>query len=68
MGEDKPVVDQLIVEVKMAGLESPHLYVYVVHGANTWDVAHWRENLLPYAERLTDESAEKVKALLMQHQ
>ena len=68
MGEDKPVVDQLILEDKVAGLDSPNLYVYVVHGANTWDVAHWRENLLPYAERLTDESAEKVRALLMQHQ
>ena len=66
-GEDKVVVDQLIVDDRVVGLDSPHLYVYVVHGSNTWETEHWQENLLPYAEQLTPERSQKVKVLLDQH-
>ena len=66
-GEDKAVVEQLITDDHVVGLDKPHLYVYIVHGSNTWETEHWRKNLLPYAEQLTPESSAKVKALVDQH-
>lgn len=66
-GSDSVVVDQLIAKHHTIGLDSPHLYVYVVHDANTWSRDHFMENMLPFAQRLTPESADKVRVLLEQH-
>lgn len=39
--EDKPVVEQLVHEGRLAKLDAPKLYVYTYHGKNTWDRRHW---------------------------
>lgn len=45
-GEDTPVVERLRRTVRVAALDLPRLYTYVVHGANTFDPphfeTHWR--------------------------
>ncbi len=63
-GEDTRVIDQMLSENKLVTLDSPHLYVYVYHGTNTWERSHWQENLLPYAQSLATEGSERVRSLL----
>jgi glycosyltransferase involved in cell wall biosynthesis len=42
-GEDTPLIDNLLIKHKITLLDAPHLYVYVIHGANTWDDKHFEE-------------------------
>jgi glycosyltransferase involved in cell wall biosynthesis len=64
-GEDSDVIKRMLSENKLVGLDRPHLYVYIYHGANTWERSHWQENLLPFAQPLTPENTERVRSLLM---
>ncbi|OGA36510.1 MAG: hypothetical protein A3F75_11005 [Betaproteobacteria bacterium RIFCSPLOWO2_12_FULL_64_23] len=63
-GEDSCVIERMRSEGKLVGLDSPHLHVYIYHGANTWERSHWQKNLLPFAQPLTPEDTERVKSLL----
>jgi glycosyltransferase involved in cell wall biosynthesis len=40
-GEDTPVVEQLLRTARVATIDLPRLYTYVVHGANTFDAGHF---------------------------
>lgn len=43
LGEDSAVTAQLLARGQLHGLDNaPHLYVYVSHGANSWDNGHHR--------------------------
>jgi glycosyltransferase involved in cell wall biosynthesis len=63
-GSDTPVITRLGNGGKLVVLERPELYVYVYHGANTWNRSHWEQNLLPYAQALPDGEVERVRSLL----
>ena len=64
-GEDTGAIQQMLSENKLIALDSPHLYVYIYHGKNTWERSHWQKNLLSFAQPLTSESTERVKSLLL---
>lgn len=64
-GSDTPVVARLRAGGKLVALDKPELYIYVYHGGNTWNRAHWEENLLPHAEVLPAGEAGRVRSLLM---
>lgn len=51
-GEDTPVIKAMLEAGNLVFLDAPQLYVYVYHGNNTWDSAHWQNNLLKYATLL----------------
>ncbi|WP_029008558.1 glycosyltransferase [Azospirillum halopraeferens] len=43
-GEDTPVVERLLHGARVAHLDEPRLYLYVVHGRNTFPSAHFDEH------------------------
>lgn len=63
-GEDSVVVKQLLAGKNLVALDNPELFVYVFHGANTWERAHWLKNILGPAEPLLPPDQERVRALL----
>ncbi len=63
-GSDTPVITRLMEEEKLVALDRPDLYVYVYHGANTWNRAHWDTNLLPYAAPLSPGESLRIRSLL----
>ncbi len=66
-GEDTPVIERLMADDKLVGLDQPHLYIYTYHGGNAWSRAHWRREILAHAEGLTPESTDKVRKVLSGH-
>lgn len=40
-GEDSVIVSQMLGGTSIALLDQPLLYTYIVHGRNTWDLAHF---------------------------
>lgn len=40
-GEDTPVVSQIMNELRVALLDAPFLYIYIRHGLNTFEAAHF---------------------------
>lgn len=50
--EDTPVVEAMFMQNMLVCLDTPELYVYTYHGANTWDSQHWNEQVVPYADPL----------------
>ncbi len=43
-GEDTPVIEQLVRRTRVVTLDLPQLYVYIVHGQNTWDPYHFDQH------------------------
>ncbi|MGU3537394.1 glycosyltransferase [Methylobacterium sp. A54F] len=43
-GEDTPVVEALLARVRVVHLDAPRLYLYVVHGRNTFTGPHFDEH------------------------
>lgn len=41
-GEDTPVLLGLAERKRLAASKAPHLYCYIVHGGNSWNVAHFK--------------------------
>ena len=41
--EDSPVVNRLVKSNKIAVLDLPELYIYTIHGENTWSPHHMQE-------------------------
>jgi glycosyltransferase involved in cell wall biosynthesis len=54
-GEDSPLTHQLLASQRCILLDKPELYLYVVHGANTFDSqhfeAHWEQASHQYSPR-----------------
>jgi hypothetical protein len=42
-GEDTPAIKELISRHRVIMLDAPGLYVYVIHGQNTWDEQHFEK-------------------------
>ena len=63
-GEDTPVIRALLDEGRVVAIDQPGLYVYVYHGANTWDRGHFERNLVAHATRLAPHEDAQVRALL----
>jgi glycosyltransferase involved in cell wall biosynthesis len=51
-GEDTPVILRMLNAYQLAGIDRPDLYVYVYHGANTWDREHWENAIAKDAQAL----------------
>ena len=50
-GEDTPLVDKLLKTVRVVTIDMPHLYLYVVHGGNTFDTEHFEQMYQNATER-----------------
>jgi glycosyltransferase involved in cell wall biosynthesis len=53
-GEDSLLAYNLLQSGLMKSMEALHLYIYVYHGANTWQREHWEKNILPYCTSLQE--------------
>jgi glycosyltransferase involved in cell wall biosynthesis len=54
-GEDTPIVEQLFTKSKLGLItDLPHMYIYIYHGANTCNTAHW--NYIFSRGRILDEN------------
>ena len=62
--EDTPVLLRLAQAGLVAALDEPQLYIYHLHGGNTWDRAHWQTGVLGGAERLGAEDTAVVRSHL----
>jgi len=63
-GEDTPVIRALLEAGRLVAIDEPGLYVYVHHGANTWDRGHFERNLVAHATRLAPDEEARVRAVL----
>lgn len=61
-GEDTPVVREIRASRRVAAIDEPRLYGYVVHGANTWGVSHFAVNWINATARFTDEGYQAMLA------
>ncbi|HYD70561.1 glycosyltransferase [Azospirillum sp.] len=59
-GEDTPVVERLLRTVRVVHLDEPRLYLYVVHGANTFPAGHFDEQWQAADPRWEGERAQAV--------
>ena len=62
--EDTPVIATLLDAERLVTIDRPDLYVYVYHGQNTWDRAHWERNVLQFGSMLDEKTTDLVKGLL----
>jgi glycosyltransferase involved in cell wall biosynthesis len=62
--EDTAVLHPLAEAGLVAALDEPDLYIYNLHGTNTWDRAHWLGAVLGGAQRLSDEETTHVRSQL----
>lgn len=63
-GEDTPAVERVVREGRVALLDRPDLFVYVFHGANTFEAAHWDAHWRAAGERFDGEIYEPMLAEL----
>jgi glycosyltransferase involved in cell wall biosynthesis len=63
-GSDTHAIARMLTEAKLVALDHPELYVYVYHGGNLWNRAHWEANLLKFAHPLAREDSERVRSRL----
>ena len=64
-GEDTPVADAILRDTRVAFLDEPELYTYVVHGENTFEPGHFEEHWSAAEERYEGAAYEaKLQALL----
>jgi len=52
-GEDTPVVEYMLQHWRVASLDLPRLYVYIVHGGNTFGTSHFERHWAAATERFT---------------
>ena len=60
-GEDTPVTEAFFKRARVVGLDAPRLYVYVVHGNNTFDPAHFDAHWQDAHQRFAGLKARRVK-------
>lgn len=63
-GEDTAVLIRMANEKMLVALDRPALYIYVYHGGNTCNRAHWRRYLLPSATLLPSDESDRIRSLL----
>lgn len=63
-GEDVPVIQAMLDAQQLVCLDAPELYVYIHHGANTWDSAHFTEGVFPASQPLPDEATRHIEEVL----
>jgi glycosyltransferase involved in cell wall biosynthesis len=61
-GEDTVVIGALLAAGRLVALDDPWQYVYVFHGANTWERSHFERNLVAHATRLAPHEEARVRA------
>jgi len=59
-GEDASIIKNM----KLVVMDDPHLYIYVVHGANTWDQPHFESMFQMTSRRLSSFEVELIKKCL----
>lgn len=57
-GEDSPVAEELATKGRVALLDRPDLYIYLVHGANTFPQTHFDAHWAAASDRFDDAAAE----------
>ena len=62
--EDTPVIEAMLAGNMLAGLDRPDLYIYVYHGKNTWERAHWETAIAAFAQPLPPEETLRIAQLL----
>jgi hypothetical protein len=64
-GEDTAVTNTIVRALRVALLDAPELYIYVVHGGNTWPSPHFEEHWKHATARFVgDAYREKLEAIL----
>lgn len=64
IAEDTPSVQAMLRDRLLVGLDFPELYIYTFHGTNTWDLHHWKEELLPWCQPLGARELEDIEKAL----
>jgi GT2 family glycosyltransferase len=59
-GEDTAVIDQIVADRRVISLDYPQLYLYIFHGANTFEEEHW-ENCWLSASRAYEGDAYRIQ-------
>ena len=62
--EDTPAVGKLIQSSTVAYLDQPELYLYLVHGDNTWDIQHMERMWHAATERFHGSPARRMLRLM----
>lgn len=63
-GEDTAAIEAMLERKQLVALDRPQLYVYTVHGSNTWQRSHWESKLRPYARPLPEALQQQIRSLL----
>lgn len=62
--EDTPVIERMLHANQLVGLNRPDLYVYVYHGENTWERAHWDAVIAPFGQPLSPLDTGRIELAL----
>lgn len=63
-GEDTVVIEYLNSNNHLYEIRNHvHLYIYIYHGGNTWNLGHWK-NIFNHSTRLSDTQAIKIAKIL----
>ncbi len=63
-GEDSVFIYNLKKNDLLVTAFNPSLYIYILHGKNTWGREHWDKNLFQWATKLTDEQSINIQKIL----
>ncbi|MBC7437262.1 MAG: glycosyltransferase family 2 protein [Bdellovibrionales bacterium] len=63
-GEDVPCIKQMTTQGHLAALASPHLYVYLYHGANVGDAAHFTDWIFAQSTPLIAAASQHIAQLM----
>jgi glycosyltransferase involved in cell wall biosynthesis len=64
IGEDTPTIDFLVESNLLQPIDRlPFLYIYVYHGSNTWDQAHWNF-IFECSTALREKDSQMIAAIL----
>ncbi|MES2529847.1 MAG: glycosyltransferase family A protein [Pseudomonadota bacterium] len=63
-GEDVPVIQAMLDAQQLVCLDAPELYVYIHHGANTWDSTHFTDGVFPASQPLPDAATRHIEEVL----
>lgn len=61
-GEDSPLIYELIKRDQLSLYDEPNLYVYVVHGKNTWDPEHYNP-MFSYSNLLSSKHTDILRLI-----
>jgi hypothetical protein len=61
--EDRVLVERLIAQHAVTGLDQPELYVYTFHGENTWDEEHF-DVLYRQSDELSPEATRRLRGIV----